>query len=917
MLLNLALKLFGSSNERALKRLHAKIEPINALEPQYAALSDAELQGKTAEFKARIAQGESLDKILPEAFATVREASKRVLGMRPFDVQLIGGITLHEGKIAEMRTGEGKTLMATMPIYLNAIAGKGVHVVTVNDYLAKRDSAWMGRIYNFLGLSVGVIVNNLSDQERKDAYGSDITYGTNNEFGFDYLRDNMKFRLDQMVQRPFNFAIVDEVDSILIDEARTPLIISGPSEGSTEMYNRVNQIIPLLEAADYDKDEKTRAVTLTERGNERVEELLREHGIMEGGNLYDAANISLVHHVNQALRAHKLFSRDTDYIVKDDKVIIIDEFTGRMMEGRRYSEGLHQALEAKERVKIQNENQTLASITFQNYFRMYPKLAGMTGTALTEATEFAEIYNLGVVEIPTNVPVARNDRDDEIYKSIADKYEAIVELIHECQQRNQPVLVGTVSIEKSELLSELLKKKKVKHSVLNARYHEQEAQIVAQAGRPGAVTIATNMAGRGTDIKLGGNADMLIEQAMTAEMTDELKEKLAADIKAQVDTDQKIVKEAGGLYVIGTERHESRRIDNQLRGRSGRQGDPGASIFFLSVEDDLMRIFASDKMELLLKSNMGLRDGEALTHPWLSKALERAQARVEQQNFEIRKNLLKYDNVMNDQRKVIYEQRREIMEANEELDALIEEMREDVVNDLVARTCPPGAYAEQWDAETLQHECQRIFNLHMPVTEWVKEEDIDDRIVRERIEKASIEAMDAKIAVAGIETFRRMAKSFLLQLLDQHWKEHLLSLDHLRQGINLRAFGQRDPLNEYKAEAFALFEHMMNNLREAVTQTISFVEINVSPEVLEALQRQQQEAEAAQQRRLQESRNDPALAMAMAEQNAEARRGGGNVTQMRKVAFDQNDPSSWGDTPRNAPCPCGSGKKYKHCHGAV
>jgi preprotein translocase subunit SecA len=914
MLLNLALKLFGSSNERALRRLQGKIGPINALEEQFKALSEEQLRGKTAEFRARLEKGEELDDILPEAFATVREAAKRVLGMRPFDVQLIGGVVLHEGKIAEMRTGEGKTLMATMPVYLNAIAGKGVHVVTVNDYLAKRDSAWMGQIYNYLGLTVGVITANLSDQERKDAYGSDITYGTNNEFGFDYLRDNMKFRLDQMVQRPFNFAIVDEVDSILIDEARTPLIISGPSEGSTELYTQVDRIIPLLASEDYEKDEKTRAVSLSEKGNERVEDLLRESGIMETGNLYDAQNIALVHHVNQALRAHKLFSKDTDYIVKDNKVIIIDEFTGRMMEGRRYSEGLHQALEAKEKVKIQNENQTLASITFQNYFRMYPKLAGMTGTALTEASEFAEIYNLGVVEIPTNVPVARADHDDQIYKSIDDKYEAIVELIHECQQRNQPVLVGTVSIEKSELLSELLKKKKVKHNVLNARYHEQEAQIVSQAGRPGAVTIATNMAGRGTDIKLGGNADMLIEQAVTPDMNENEKQGIADRINGEVQRDQAIVREAGGLYVIGTERHESRRIDNQLRGRSGRQGDPGASIFFLSVEDDLMRIFASDKMEMLLKSQMGLKDGEALTHPWLSKALERAQARVEQQNFEIRKNLLKFDNVMNDQRKVIYEQRREIMDADEEMDELIDEMRGDVIADLVYRTCPSGSYPEQWDTETLAHETQRILNLHLPIADWAKEDGMDDTVLQQRIAEAAHKALESKLALAGKEGFRRMAKSFLLQLLDQHWKEHLLSLDHLRQGINLRAFGQRDPLNEYKAEAFVLFEHMLNNLRESVTQTISLVEINVSPEVLAALQKQQQEAMEAQ-KKLQESRLDPAFA-GMQDDNMERR--SASVTPIRRAIFDQNDPSTWAATvQRNAPCPCGSGKKYKHCHGAV
>lgn len=912
MLMNLALKLFGSSNERALKRLQGRIDPINALESDFAALSDSELQGKTAEFRARLEKGETLDSLLPEAFAAVREASRRVLGMRPFDVQLIGGLVLHEGKIAEMRTGEGKTLVATMPVYLNALSGKGVHVVTVNDYLAKRDSAWMGQVYKFLGLTVGVIVANMSDMEKKDAYAADITYGTNNEFGFDYLRDNMKFNLTQMVQRPFNYAIVDEVDSILIDEARTPLIISGPSEGSTEMYVKVDQIIPLLGPEHFEKDEKTRAVSLTEEGNERVEELLQEKGIMESGNLYDAANIALVHHVNQALRAHKLFARDTDYIVKDGKVIIIDEFTGRMMEGRRYSEGLHQALEAKEKVKIQNENQTLASITFQNYFRMYPKLAGMTGTALTEAQEFGEIYNLGVIDIPTNRPVARADHDDQIYKSIADKYEAIVDLINECAERKQPVLVGTVSIEKSELLSELLKKRKIKHNVLNARHHEQEAYIVAQAGRPGSVTIATNMAGRGTDIKLGGNADMLIEQAITPDMTEAQIKEVGERIRTECARDEQIVKDAGGLYVIGTERHESRRIDNQLRGRSGRQGDPGASIFFLSVEDDLMRIFASDKMEMLLKSNIGLKDGEALTHPWLSKALERAQARVEQQNFEIRKNLLKFDNVMNDQRKVIYEQRREIMEADEDLDGLLDDMRDDVISDLVFRTCPAGAYPEQWDVETLTHETQRILNLTIPAAEWAKEEGIDEDTVRLRIEDMARQSLDRKLDLAGKETFRRMAKSFLLQLLDQHWKEHLLNLDHLRQGINLRAFGQRDPLNEYKAEAFTMFENMMNQLREAVTTTISYVEINVSPEVMAAIQKQQQELMEAQ-KKLQEGRSDPALMGTDAYGSA----GQSNITQIRHPDFNQNDPETWAHTPRNAPCPCGSGKKYKHCHGTV
>jgi preprotein translocase subunit SecA len=917
MLLNLAMKLFGSSNERQLRRLHNKVGPINALETQYEALSDEELKAKTTEFRARIANGESLDSLLPEAFATVREASKRVLGMRPFDVQLVGGMVLHDGKIAEMRTGEGKTLVATMPTYLNALSGKGVHVVTVNDYLAKRDSEWMGRLHQWLGLSVGTITANMPDEERKAAYQADITYGTNNEFGFDYLRDNMKFRLEQMVQRPFNFAIVDEVDSILIDEARTPLIISGPSEGSVEMYQRVDELIPHLVAEDFELDEKGKNISLTEHGSEHVEELLRAAGLLSEGNMYDPQNISLVHHVNQALRAHKMFARDTDYIVKDDKVIIIDEFTGRMMDGRRYSEGLHQALEAKERVKIQNENQTLASITFQNYFRLYPKLSGMTGTAQTEATEFAEIYNLGVIEMPTNLPVARIDHDDLIYKSIGDKYEAIVNLIAECSERQQPVLVGTVSIEKSEMLSEFLKKRNIPHNVLNARHHEQESAIISQAGAPGAVTIATNMAGRGTDIKLGGNFEMRAAIEIDPSWDDATKLAAEQRIAEEIKRDQEIVKQAGGLYVIGTERHESRRIDNQLRGRSGRQGDPGASIFFLSVEDDLMRIFAADKMETLLKSQIGLKDGEALSHRWLSSALQRAQARVEQQNFEIRKNLLKFDNVMNDQRKVIYEQRREIMEADEDLDDLIIEMRHDVINDLVYRTCPSTAYAEQFDADTLHSEIQRIFGLELPVSEWIQEDGMDDQVMLDRILGLIDTAMNNKIEAAGKENFRRMAKTFILQLLDQNWKEHLLNLDHLRTGINLRAFGQRDPLNEYKAEAFMMFEGMMNNLRESVTQTLAYVQINIDPEVLAAMQRQQEEAEAELQRQAHESRMDPALTSGEGNVQKQNGHNAPNVTPFRKTAFDQNDTTTWADTPRNAPCPCGSGKKFKHCHGAV
>lgn len=908
MLLALAQKIFGSSNDRQLKKLQTMIEPINALEPEFEALSDEQLKAKTDEFRSRLKEGESLDDILPEAFSTVREAAKRTLGQRHYDVQLIGGLCLHQGKIAEMKTGEGKTLVCTLAAYLNAIEGKGVHVVTVNDYLASRDSDWMSKVYNFLGLSCGCIVGNMLDDDRREAYACDITYGTNNEFGFDYLRDNMKFSLQKMVQRPFNFAVVDEVDSILIDEARTPLIISGPSEGSTDLYNKVDKIIPHIEESDYELDEKTRTVTLNETGNRKVEQLLEDHELIESGNLYDANNIALVHHVAQALKAHKIFSRDTDYIVKDDKVIIIDEFTGRMMEGRRYSEGLHQALEAKEGVAIQNENQTLASITFQNYFRLYPKLSGMTGTALTEAEEFAEIYNLGVLEIPTNVTVARIDHDDKIYKSFAEKFEAIANLVKDCQKRGQPVLVGTVSIEKSELLSSILKKKKIKHNVLNARYHEQEAQIVAQAGGPGAVTIATNMAGRGTDIQLGGNLDMRLADDIDESWSDDKKQKTIDKITKEIAKNKEIVHEAGGLFVIGTERHESRRIDNQLRGRSGRQGDPGASVFFLSVEDDLMRIFAADKMEALLKSNIGLKEGEALTHPWLSKALEKAQARVEQQNFEIRKNLLKFDNVMNDQRKVIYEQRREIMEAGEEINEIVTNMRHDIIDDIVYRCIPEQAYAEQWDTETLHNECLRLLALDLPIKEWAAEEGIADDEIIERIEKASDEKIEAKRKEAGAENFNRLQKSFVLQLLDQHWKEHLLALDHLRQGINLRAFGQRDPLNEYKAEAFSLFEELLNKLSESVTQTISLVEFNLDPAVVRALQ---EEERKQMEDAIKEGRQDPAL------MGNQIQRSSAVKPFPAKAEFDKNDPTTWGKVPRNAPCPCGSGKKYKHCHGKI
>ena len=911
MLLALAQKIFGSSNERALKSISRHVDPINALEPKFQAMTDAELQGMTAQFRDRLTKGETLDDILHEAFAVVREAAKRSLGQRHYDVQLVGGITLHQGKIAEMRTGEGKTLVATLPVYLNALSGKGVHVVTVNDYLAKRDAQWMAQVYNFLGMTVGCIVHDLKDQERKDAYNCDITYGTNNEFGFDYLRDNMKYRVEMMVQRPFNYAIVDEVDSILIDEARTPLIISGPAEDSSELYTAVNKVIPKLAPEDFEVDEKQRNASLSEAGQEHVEQILRDVGLLKEGNMYDAQNISLVHHVNQALRAHKLFAIDKDYIVKDDKVIIIDEFTGRMMEGRRFSEGLHQALEAKEGTKIQNENQTLASITFQNYFRMYPKLAGMTGTAQTEAAEFMEIYKLGVVEIPTNRAVSRIDHNDKIYKSLADKEGAALTLIRECLERKQPVLVGTVSIEKSEKLAEVLKKAKIPHNVLNARYHEQEAHIIAQAGRPGAITIATNMAGRGTDIQLGGNLDMRVAHEIPADLPENERALRIETIRAEIERDRDIVRQAGGLYIVGTERHESRRIDNQLRGRAGRQGDPGASIFFLSLEDDLMRIFGAERMEALLShKHIGLRDGEALTHPWISKALERAQGRVETMNFEIRKNLLKFDNVMNDQRKVVYEQRREIIEA-ENVEEIVTNMRHEVIDDLVARCIPEQSYSEQWDLDTLKAECHRILALDLPVHDWAKEEGIAEAEMTNRIIDESNRKMAQKAVNSNPKMFRQIEKAFLLQGVDQHWKEHLLNLDHLRQGINLRAFGQRDPLNEYKTEAFAMFELMLIHLRENVTQTLSLIDLG-SPEGVQDVIL----GPRVDPSKIQETRTDPAL-MGTGMGGGGVMANSGAEPRMVRNTFDQKDPATWTSTSRNAACPCGSGKKYKYCHGKL
>jgi preprotein translocase subunit SecA len=895
MFANLARSLFGNANDRSLKGYQRRVPEINALESAMEALSDDALRAKTAEFRQRLADGTPLDDLLPEAFAVVREGARRVFGMRHFDVQMIGGMVLHDGKIAEMKTGEGKTLVATLPVYLNALPGKGVHVVTVNDYLAKRDAEWMGQLYGFLGMNTGIIVHGLDDEQRRTAYAADITYGTNNEFGFDYLRDNMKYRLEDMSQREFAYAIVDEVDSILIDEARTPLIISGPAEDSSDLYRQVNAVVAELvqDPSTYDKEEKFKTVTLTEPGSERVEDMLRAAGVLTEGNLYDIFNISVVHHVQQSLRAHTLFARDVDYIVRDDKVIIIDEFTGRMMEGRRYSDGLHQALEAKEFVTVQQENQTLASITFQNYFRTYPKLAGMTGTAMTEADEFAEIYKLEVIEIPTNVPVSRVDGDDEVYRSADEKYEAVATLIAEARAKGQPVLVGTTSIEKSETISALLQRKQVPHAVLNARFHEQEATIVSQAGAPGAVTIATNMAGRGTDIKLGGNLDMRIKLEL-ADVPPEERAAREAAMKAEVDAAHDVVKASGGLLVIGTERHESRRIDNQLRGRSGRQGDPGASRFFLSLEDDLMRIFGSERMGGMLQK-LGLKPGEAIIHPWINRALEKAQKKVEARNFDTRKNVLKYDDVMNSQRREVYEQRREFMKAPEVTET-VADMRAEVIDAMVARRIPAKAFSEQWEAEGLQEDVRTILALDLPVIAWAAEDGIDEEGLRDRIMAASDAHLAEKTAQFGPDLMRFIEKSVLLQTLDAVWKEHLLALDQLRQGIGLRAYGQRDPLNEYKSEAFALFNAMLDDLKERVTKTVAGLQL---------------QAEIA-----------PPPLPSMFENHPEAVLEGGSTAPTMMVSMEardevlvSDDPTTWGNTPRNALCPCGSGKKYKHCHG--
>jgi preprotein translocase subunit SecA len=945
MIGGVARKLFGSANDRRIRSYRPRVEEINALEKDLEQLSDEALRARTDMFKKQIAEGQTLDNILVPAFATVREAGKRTLGQRHFDVQLIGGMVLHEGKISEMKTGEGKTLVATLPVYLNALGGRGVHVVTVNDYLAKRDAEWMGQIYKFLGLTVGVIVHGLDDDERKKQYDCDVTYGTNNELGFDYLRDNMKYRLEDMVQRGHVYAIVDEVDSILIDEARTPLIISGPLDDRSEFYNTIDAYIPRLEKTDYEVDEKQRTVTLTEAGMERLEQWLRDNGLLKSDSLYDVENVSVVHHVNQAMRAHKLFARDKDYIVRNGEVVIIDEFTGRMMPGRRYSEGLHQALEAKEHQPIQPENQTLASITFQNYFRMYEKLAGMTGTAVTEADEFMDIYNLEVLEIPTNMPMIRLDDDDEVYRTAAEKFRAILALIEDCKTRGQPVLVGTTSIEKSEQLAEMLRKQgweqhdfsdpnafaalysgdegasKAKvFAILNARYHEQEAYIVAQAGVPGAITIATNMAGRGTDIQLGGNADMRIRQEL-ADIED-FKERErspgANEIRAQVARLKEKAIGAGGLYVLGTERHESRRIDNQLRGRSGRQGDPGHSKFFLSLEDDLMRIFGTDKLDGMLQK-LGLKENEAIIHPWINKALEKAQQKVEARNFDIRKNILKFDNVMNDQRKVIFDQRVEWMR-DEATAEIVADMRHNVIDDLVAKHVPENAYPEQWDTAGLKEELKRVLSLDLPVDEWGREEGIADEEIFTRVERRADEHMAAKVAQWGPDVVRYIEKSILLQTLDHLWREHLVMLDHLRQVIGLRGYGQRDPLNEYKAEAFSLFEAMSQSLREAVTAQLMRIEIVAAPPP----DQQPAPLPVMEAHKMDPTTGEDEMALAMAGAETLARHGIGPAAGGAAPAAARNaeaparnpkDPTSWGKVGRNEPCPCGSGKKFKHCHG--
>ena len=917
----LARKVFGTPNDRKVKSVRPLVAQINALEPQFAALSDEDIIAKTADFKERVAKGESLDALLPEAFANCREAAKRALGLRAFDVQLKGGIFLHQGNIAEMKTGEGKTLVATCPAYLNALTGKGVHVVTVNDYLAKRDAEWMSKVYGALGLTTGVVYPYQPDAEKREAYKADITYATNNELGFDYLRDNMKGAIEEMSQRGHYFAIVDEVDSILVDEARTPLIISGPSQDRSDLYITVDKLIPKLSPEHYKVDEKTRNVTYTDEGNEVIEQLLRDAGLLSAeDSLYDPESTTLVHHVTQALRAHALFNKDQQYIVRDGEVMLIDEFTGRMMKGRRLSDGLHQAIEAKEGVKIQPENTTLASVTFQNYFRLYEKLAGMTGTASTEAEEFMEIYKLGVVEVPTNRPIARVDEHDQVYRTAREKYEGVVKAIREANAKGQPILVGTTSIEKSEALSTLLAKEGIPHNVLNARQHEQEAQIVADAGKFGAVTIATNMAGRGTDIQLGGNVEMKVLEALAADPhlhPDEVR----ARIEGEHADEKKKVIGSGGLFVLATERHESRRIDNQLRGRSGRQGDPGRSSFFLSLEDDLMRIFGSERLDKVL-STLGMKEGEAIVHPWVNKSLEKAQAKVEGRNFDIRKQLLKFDDVMNDQRKAIFGQRLEIMQA-EDLSEIVKDMRHQVIEDLVDENLPPKAYADQWDTEGLTGACREWVGMDLPIADWAAEEGVDQDAVRDRIVAASDRMMGEKLDAFGPETMKTIEKQLLLQTIDAKWREHLLRLEHLRSVVGFRGYAQRDPLNEYKSESFQLFETMLNSLRLDVTQKLSQVR-PISKEEQEQLVAQfmaQQQAFAAAAAAREAAVPAAAPAVALAEAGAPVGVGVMQAAVADRVplvaGFVETDPSTWGAPARNAPCPCGSGEKFKYCHGRM
>jgi preprotein translocase subunit SecA len=900
-MLGIAKKILGTENDRRLKKMRPMVDRINGLEDEFQKLTDDQLKLKTEEYKRRYNDGETLDKLLPEAFATVREAAKRTLGQRHYDVQLIGGICMHNGMIAEMRTGEGKTLVATLSAYLNAIPERGVHVVTVNDYLASRDADWMGKVYNFLGLTVGCIVAGLSDAERRAAYHCDITYGTNNEFGFDYLRDNMKYAVEDMAQRGHHYAIIDEIDSILIDEARTPLIISGPTDDKSELYRRVDTFIPLLSSEGYEIDEKSRQASFNEEGNEQIENILRENGLLEGNSLYDVENVTIVHHINQALKAHKIFHRDKDYIVKDDKVMLIDEFTGRMMDGRRLSDGLHQAIEAKEGVAIQSENVTLASVTYQNYFRLYEKLSGMTGTALTEASEFFEIYKLEVLEIPTNRPIQRIDDQDVIYRTEREKFDAIADEILECRLKGQPMLVGTASIEKSEALSRALNEKGIEHKVLNARYHDQEASIIAQAGRPGAVTIATNMAGRGTDIQLGGNLEFRIADEMPEGFSETQAERFREDIQAEIERDKQIALEAGGLYVLGTERHESRRIDNQLRGRTGRQGDPGRSKFYISTEDDLMRIFAGDRLKSMM-DKMGWKEGESMGNRMMTKSVETAQKRVEARNFDQRKNVLKYDDVQNEQRKSIFEQRLEFM-TDDDVSDVIEGLRHEVCENLIGQYVPRKAYAEQWDIEGLSQKSREVLAMELPFAEWAAEEGIADEEMLERMKGSVDQAYHQLTQGLDPNAVHRVQKQILLQVIDRNWREHLQQLDQLKGVIGLRGYGQRDPLNEYKTEAFTLFDNLLGDLREGVTQALNRLFIN------EAMRRQQ-EGQTAHKAAQQAS-----VASGAPRSAVDAVRGSTTTSPEGNLA--ELSAEQLQGVKRNDACPCGSGKKFKHCHGQI